>query len=226
MLVKDWESRQVVTIEENDSMLDATSILKEQDIRMLPVLSNGKLVGIVTDRDLKSASASDASTLEIHELLYLLSKIKIKDIMTPDPITVHEDFTIEETAELLLANKISGCPVVDDDGNIVAIITQTDLFRAIISLTGLQQGGGIQFSFQLEDRPGSIKDVADIIRKYGGRMASILTTYEGVPAGYRKAYIRMYDVDRDKRDQLKEELKGAATVLYMIDHQENIREIY
>ena len=164
---------------------------------MLPVMKKGKLVGIVTDRDLKKASASDATTLEIHELLYLLTKIKVKDIMTRDVITVPPNYTVEETAQVLLKNKISGAPVVDADGQLVGTITQTDLFRVLISLTGVGNGG-IQFGFQVEDRPGSIKEVADVIRSYGGRMVSILSSYDEVPEGYRKVYIRMRSIERSK----------------------------
>ena len=225
MLVRNWMSKSVITVEETDSMHNAMKLLKEHDIRMLPVMRDGKLVGIVTDRDLKRASASDATTLEVHELIFLISQIKVKSIMTKDPITVPFDYTVEETAEILLRNKISGAPVVDHDGQVVGTITQTDLFNALISLTGVGKRG-IQFALQIEDRPGSIKEVADIIRKYGGRMVSILSTYERVPEGYRKVYIRNYGIERSKLPQLKEEIKDEATLLYMVDHQENKREIY
>jgi acetoin utilization protein AcuB len=198
--------------------------LKEHSIRMLPVMKNGKLVGIVTDRDLKKASASDATTLEIHELLFLLTKIKVKDIMTKNPITVPPDYTAEETAQVLLESKISGAPVVDDGGQVVGTITQTDLFRVLISLTGVGKGG-IQFGFQIEDRPGSIKEVENIIRQYGGRMVSILTSYDAVPMGYRKVYIRMHSIERSKLKRLKEKLSEIAAFLYMIDQRENSREI-
>ncbi len=225
MLVKDWMSKTVITIDVDDSMQDATKLLKQHNIAMLPVMKKGKLVGIITDRDLKRASASDATTLEIHELLALLSNIKVKSIMTKDPITVPFDYTIEETAEVLQKNKISGVPVVDYEGNLVGTITKGDIFRALISLTGVGTRG-IQFAFQLEDRPGSIKEMADIIRKFGGRMVSILTSYARVPKGYRKVYIRMYGVDRSKLPELRDELKEKATLLYMVDHRENKREIY
>ncbi len=105
MLVKNWMSKQSVTVDVDGSMQDAMNLIKKHDIRMLPVMKKGKLVGIITDRDLKRASASDATTLEIHELLYLLSKIKIKDIMSRNPITVPVDFTVEETAEVLLRTR-------------------------------------------------------------------------------------------------------------------------
>ena len=116
MLVKNWMSQPVITVEASDSMLNAVNLLKDHDIRMLPVMKKGKLVGIVTDRDLKEASASDATTLEVHELLYLISKIKVEEIMTKDPVTVPIDYTVEEVAEILLKNKISGVPVIDHDG--------------------------------------------------------------------------------------------------------------
>ena len=86
MLVKYWMHENVVAVEPNDSMQDAIKLLKKHNIRRLPVVENGKVVGIVTDRDLKRASASDATTLEIHELLYLISTIKVEEIMTRDPI--------------------------------------------------------------------------------------------------------------------------------------------
>ena len=225
MLVKNWMSKKVITIDADDSMQDAMALLKEHGIRRLPVMKKGKLVGIVTDRDLKKASASDATTLEIHELLYLLTAVKVKDIMTKDPITVPPDYTVEETAQVLLEGKISGAPVVDHSGKVVGVITQSDLFRVLISLTGIENGG-IQFGLQVEDRAGSIKEVADIVRQYGGRMVSILTSYDQVPAGYRNVYIRMHSIDRAKIEELNDALSQKASLLYRIDHRENDRKIY
>ena len=114
---------------------------------------------------------------------------------------------------------------MDHDGKIVGIITQTDIFRLLISLAGIGKKG-IQFAFQLEDRPGSIKEVADIIRNYDGRMNSILSTYENVPDGYRMVYIRCYGIDREKLPSIKEALREKAALIYMVDHRNNVREIY
>lgn len=225
MLVKNWMNPEVVTVDADDSMHDAVTLLKQHRIRMLPVTRKGKLVGVVTDRDLKRASASDASSLDIHELLYLVSRIKVKDIMTKTPITVAPDLTVEETAEILLRNKISGAPVVDAHGEIIGIITQSDLFRVLIALTGVSKRG-IQFAFQIEDRSGSIKELADIIREYGGRIISILTSYDRVPEGTRKVYIRTFSIDRKRLAALTEELGAIAIPLYMVDHRENTRKIY
>ncbi|MBW1779418.1 MAG: CBS domain-containing protein [Deltaproteobacteria bacterium] len=224
MLVKNWMSKDVITVDANDSMAHASQLMKENHIRGLPVMNNGKLAGVITDRDLKKASASDAHTLDIHELLYLIDRIKIKDIMTQDPITIPVDHTIEEAAEMLLNNKLSGAPVVNNDGQVVGIITQADIFRVLVSLTSAREKG-LQFGFLLEDRPGSIKEVADIIRTYGCRVVSILSA-NGDHGNKRHVYIRACDCDRDRLEPLKAELKAKASPLYMVDRREDNKEIY
>lgn len=225
MLVKNWMSTPVITVNVDDYMQHAIKLLSDRSIRMLPVLKKGELAGIVTDRDLKRASASDASSQEIHALSYLLSTVKIKNIMTKTPITVPPDYTVEETALVLLEHKISGVPVVDSTGEIVGIITQSDIFRVMISLTGVGKKG-IQFAFDVEDRPGTVKEVTDIIRGSGGRIVNVLTSYDMAPAGYRKVYIRAYQVDRKKLPDLQKTLKERANILYMVDHREGTRTVY
>ena len=225
MLVKNWMSKPVITVALNDSMFDAINLIKEYHIRMLPVTEKGNLVGVVSDRDLKKASASDATLLQEHDIKYLISKIMIKDIMTKNPITVPDDFTIEETAEVLLTNKISGVPVTNDEGELVGIITQTDLFRVIFSLTGVAKKG-IQFALKLIDRPKCIQEITDIMRNYGSRVSSILTSYERVPPGYRMVYIRIFDIDWPNLQRLLEEIREKATLIYMVDHNRRKRYIY
>ena len=225
MLVRHYMSRNVVTIDADDSMQHAISLMKEHNIRMLPVMKNGELVGIVSDGDLKRASASDATTLDVHEILYLISKIKIKDIMTKSPITVHPDCTTEETAQILMEKKISGVPVLDSADEIVGIITKEDLFKLLISMSGLGKQG-VQFAFIVEDRSGSIKELTDVIRNHNGRIASILSSYERAPVGHRIVYIRTYDIPPNILPLLKEEMKEKATIIYVVDHRTNKREIY
>ncbi len=226
MLVRNWMSKNLVTVEEDASMQEALRLMKQHAIRMLPVRREGQLVGVVTDRDLKRASASDATTLDVHEMLFLISKIKVKNIMSRNPVTVPPDLTVEETAEVLIRHKISGVPVLEN-GKVVGTITQTDLFRVLIALTGVGKRG-IQFAFEIEDRPGSIRELADPIRRHGGRMASILTSYENAAEGWRKVYIRMFGVERKDLDQLKQELAQVprCRLLYLVDHRENRREIF
>lgn len=225
MLVRNWMTPDVITIDEGASMQDAIGKLKENRIRMLPVLKDGKLSGVVTDRDLKRASASDATSLDIHELLYLIKRIKVADIMVKTVVSVPEDFTMEEAAATMLQHKISGAPVLADDGRLVGIITQSDLFKVLISLTGME-ARGIQICLQIKDQPGSIKTFADIIRKHQGKIVSILTTYDKVPGGFRKVYFRFFGVDRLRLKDLTGELGENGLLLYMVDHRDNERYFY
>jgi len=125
-----------VTIKASDSLLAATRILKEKGFKHLPVLDgNGALVGVVTDRDLKRASASDATTLEVHELLYLLDKLKIEQVMTRKPVSVATQETVQNAAKLMVEKKIGCLPVVDG-GKVAGILTKDDLLR-LVARSGL-----------------------------------------------------------------------------------------
>lgn len=225
MLIRYWMNQPVITVEKNDSMQRAATLMKENRIRLLPVIDKGKLCGILSDRDLKRASASDATSLDVHELLYLVSKIKVADIMTRDVITVNQDWTMEEAADLMLGRKISGAPVVDDNGQLCGVITQIDMFKATLYITGLRKRG-FHLACVLEDTPGSIMEVANVVREFGGRIASILSTYERAPAGYRNVYLRFYDVSRDRIDDMLKILKDKAKLRYMVDHRENRRTLF
>lgn len=225
MLVKNWMNEKIVSIDEQRSISEAINILKDYECTMLVVTKKGKQVGVVTDRDIKKATTSDVSTLDVFELRDIISKVKIKAIMTKKPVTVPLDYTIEETAEVLLRENISSVPVVDEGDQIVGEISQIEIFKVLISLTGIGKRG-IQFAFLVEDRPGSIKNLTDIMRSYGTRMVSILTSYQNVKEGYRRVYIRVHTIDRKKLGELLNELKAQATVLYMIDHREGRRAYF
>jgi len=226
MLVRYWMSQPVTHVRPQDAMQQAINLMKEKDIRLLPVVGKkGKLAGIVSDRDLKRASASDATTLDVHELLYLISKIKVADIMTAEVVTAHPDWTIEEAADIMLAHKISGLPVVDAGDRICGIVTQSDLFKATLYITG-QKKRGFHLAFVLEDTPGSIMEIVNVVRQFGGRMASILSTYDRAPDGYRNVYLRFTQVSRDQIDDLVDVLRGKAKLRYLVDHRENRRILF
>jgi acetoin utilization protein AcuB len=195
-------------------MMKASIIMKEKNIRSLPILNKkGKLAGIVSDRDLRDASPSKATSLDVHELNYLISTIKIEDLMTRNIVVVRPDETVEFAAILMLENKISSLPVINDEGSLVGIITQTDIFRVLINITGVYTGG-MQFAFSLEDRPGSIREVSDAIRSYGGRLVSILSTREGAEEGRHNVYIRTRSLPEDKTRDLLRNLENKFVVLY------------
>lgn len=218
MLVKDWMTPDPVTITDDTSMMKAIHLMKQNRFRRLPVMHDGKLVGIVTDRDLKEASPSKATTLDVHELYYLLAELQVKDIMTRDPITVRPDDTVEHAAQLMLENTISGLPVVDETGQLRGILTQSDVFRAFMHITGIQQGG-VQFALRLEDRPGLIKEVVDLLRAQGARFVSLLTSYASSGEGFRDVYIRVKNLSSEAVKAAKEELAKRFEILYVIESE-------
>ena len=214
MLVKDWMSKDPITITDETSMMKAIHLMKQNRFRRLPVLQKGRLVGIVSDRDLKEASPSKATTLDVHELYYLLSELQVKDIMTRDPVNVSPEDTVEHAAQLMLENTISGLPVVDGQGELVGILTQSDVFRAFMHITGILQGG-VQFALRLEDRPGLIKEVVDLLRAKGARFVSLLTSYTSTREGYRDIYLRVKNLSPEAVEASAKELASQHEVLYV-----------
>jgi acetoin utilization protein AcuB len=218
MLVKDWMTTDPITVTPDTSVMKASQIMKENNVRRLPVINDkGEVVGIVTDRDLKEASPSKATTLDVHELYYLLSELKVKDIMSRKVITITPEETVEKAAVIMLEHKVTGLPVIED-GKLTGILSQGDVFRVLTSITGIYRGG-TQFAFTLADRPGSIKEVADVVRKHGGRMVSILSSYDMCEENTRNVFIRIADMAPDKLKALQAELEREFTVLY-VTHDE------
>ena len=141
MLIREWMTKDVITVTPDTSMLKASKLMKDHNIRRLPVLDGKHVVGIVSDRDIRAASPSKATTLDMHELYYLLSEVKVKDIMTSDPVTVYDTDAVDAAA-LLMENKgIGGLPVVDGSGELVGIITDHDIFRVLVDFCGASKGG-------------------------------------------------------------------------------------
>jgi acetoin utilization protein AcuB len=134
MLIKDRMTRSPITAPPEMPMQEALKLMRERGIRRLPVVDKkGKLVGIVSDRDLLHASPSDATSLSVWELNYLLSKVTLKELMTTPVITVSPETPVQEAARIMAEEKIGGLPVVQA-GKVVGIITETDLFRVLLEL--------------------------------------------------------------------------------------------
>lgn len=159
MLVREWMTTDPQTVAATTPVMEAMQRLREGGFRRLPVLRDGALVGIVTDRDLKEATPSKATTLSIYELNYLLSKLLVKDVMVRTVITVGSDDPIERAALLMEEHRVSGLPVVDA-GRLVGILTITDLLRAFVGFLGLREGG-VRVTVDLPDAPGALAKVAE-----------------------------------------------------------------
>ena len=130
---REWMTRNPITVTSKTTLPDAHKLMTEKKIRRLPVVDNGKLVGIITRGDVRGAEPSGATTLSIYELHYPLSKLTVGEIMTKHPMTVFPETPVYEAAQLMLQHKVAGLPVVDD-GRVVGILTESDIFRMVVKL--------------------------------------------------------------------------------------------
>jgi len=218
MPVQDWMSKDLVTIDADTSIMKASKVMKQNNIQHLPVMSQGRLAGIISDRDLKEATPSKATTLDIHEMYYLLDKIVVKSLMSKTLITIAPGDTVEKAAAVMLKNHVSALPVVDAQTALAGIITKGDIFRAFVSISGIYQGA-LALGVELPDEVGYIKQVTDVIRAHGGRIASIMTRYEGVPEGFKHVYIRAKNLKDE--NALRQDLEGKHKILYLFNEQVN-----
>ncbi len=172
--------RNPVFVDEEDSMKTAMDILKDREIRHLPVLRGGdKLVGILSETDIKQASPSPATALEIREVYYLLDKVKVKQIMTRRPYTVSPDAPIENAALLMREKKIGCLPVVEK-GRLVGILTETDILDAFIDSMGVR-GPGYRIELLLPNRPGMLFEVAKLLQDFDAHIVSAATAFHEDP---------------------------------------------
>lgn len=213
MLIKDWMAKDVLTVDENTSLMRATRIMKENSIRRLPVVSHGKLIGIVTDRDVKDASPSKTTSLDIHELYYLLSEMKVKDVMTPSPVTLQGNDSLEKAALIMLESKISGLPVVDKSDQLAGLVSETDILRGFIHSTGIKDGA-VQYVLDLHDQPGSVTKVIEILRDHNARVISVLTSFEDAPKGMKRVAIRIMADDAKAIDKVTKILNEKFEVVF------------
>jgi acetoin utilization protein AcuB len=163
-------SQPVISISKDMPIHDALVLFKTNSIRRAPVLQDGKLVGIVSDKDLLNASPSQATSLSIWEMNYLLSKITVREVMTREVITVQVDTPIEEAARLMADNKIGGLPVLNSD-KVVGMITETDLFKTFLELLGARTFG-VRVAVVMKDQPGQLANVTKTITEAGGNFIS------------------------------------------------------
>ena len=196
MLVQERMTHNPVTIRDDTSMYDALKIMRENKVRRLPVLDkNGKLVGIVSEKDLLYASPSPATSLSVWEISYLTSKITVRELMTKEVITICEDCPMEEAARIMVDNKIGGLPVVRGD-TVVGIITETDLFKIFLELLGAREQG-IRFTLLVPERKGMLADLTESVAQMGGNIVA-LGTFLGEDPTNRLITLKVQDVDKDE----------------------------
>lgn len=168
MFVGDRMSHPVITIPPEMPAIEALDLMKREHIRRAPVMKDGKLVGIVSDKDLLNASPSAATSLSVWEVNYLVSKILVKDVMAKKVITVNEDTPIEEAARMMVDSKIGGLPVMRGEA-IVGMITETDLFKVFLELLGARHMG-VRVTALIKDEPGQIARITKAIANQDGNI--------------------------------------------------------
>ena len=180
MIVARRMMRTPVFLDEDDSMKTAMDTLKDREIRHLPVLKGGaKLVGILTETDIKQASPSTATALEIREVYYLLDKIKVKQIMTKRPYTISPAAPIEEAAMIMRDKKI-GCLPVMEEGRLVGILTETDILDAFIESMGVR-GPGHRIELVLPTMGRGLFEVLKLLQDFDANIVSLATTSHDDP---------------------------------------------
>ncbi|HOJ09327.1 MAG TPA: CBS and ACT domain-containing protein [Clostridiales bacterium] len=172
MNVKSRMTSNPYTISPEATIAEALELMRSNNVRRLPVVRNGKLVGIVTEREIQEVSPSKATTLSIFELNYLLSKTKVSAVMTKEVITISPDALLEEAAVLMRDNRVGALPVIQD-GKVVGIITETNIFDAFIDLLGFRESG-TRICVEVEDSPGILADVARVIKGFGANITHLV----------------------------------------------------
>ncbi len=175
MFVKQVMSSVPITISPNAGILEAANLMKEKNIRRLPVVKGDKLVGIITEMDILKVQPSQATTLSVFEVNYLLSKTRVADVMAKNPFTVAADATLEEAALIMRENEVGGLPVLDGS-KLVGVITESNIFDAFIDLMGLQRPG-TRLTIEVLDQPGVLRDIAEIIANYNVNVSSFAAYY-------------------------------------------------
>jgi len=199
MFVGERMSKPVITVSPDLPINEALTMMKQDHIRRMPVIQDGKLVGIVSDKDLLNASPSPATSLSVWELNYLLSKITVKDVMTKKVITIDVKTPIEEAARIMADNKIGGMPVLRDS-KVVGIITETDLFKILLELMGARKKG-VRATILIEEKPGQLAKISQLIAENGGNFIAF-GQFMGEDPSTRTVMIKVEGLDEAKVKQL------------------------
>jgi len=193
MLVGDRMSKPVLSVSPETQVQDALAQMRKENVSRYPVLNKkGKLVGIVSESDLLNASPSEATTLSVWEINYLLSKITVERVMSKNVITVEEDCTLEEAARLMADHRIGGLPVIRND-SVVGIITETDLFRLFLEMMGGRESG-IRVSVLIKEQPGMLHRLTKAIDEAGGNIIAV-STFAGESTEDREVTLKVSQMD-------------------------------
>jgi acetoin utilization protein AcuB len=208
MYVRNRMTSNPYTIAFDAPVTEVIELMREKNLKRIPVIHGEKVVGMITQGDLQKVSPTKATTLSIFEINYLLSKTKVSDAMTKDVISISPDALLEEAAVLMRDNKISTLAVVKD-GKLIGIITESDIFDAFIDLLGFRDVGS-RITIQAPDTPGVLADITEIFRDLDSNITHV-AAYRG-SNGFSDVVIRTNTINTDAIEKRLDE-HG-----YKIDH--------
>jgi len=208
MFVGERMSRPVISVTPDMPINDVLAMFRKEHIRRAPVIKDGKLVGIVSERDLLNASPSSVTTLSVWELNYLISKVTVKNVMAKKVVTVEQDTPIEEAARIMADKKIGGVPVVSGT-NVVGIITETDLFKILLELMGARQKAW-RVTATIAEKPGTLAKLTQAIAQNGGNFISF-GMFSGPDANSR---VVTFKVDGLEKNRIREVLEPVVVKLW------------
>lgn len=218
MIVKHWMTADPLHVTPETRVTDAAQIMRDHKYRQMPVLIDGaELVGIVSDRDVRDAMPSkffqgESSGEEELELMHL----RVKEIMTPDPVTISANSTVETAARILQERKIGGLPVLDQSKKLVGIITEVDVLAFLCSVTGVTRPSGIQLVFEVKDTPEATLNLVGFLKDRNIKLFNLLTSNENVPKGLRHVSVRIEYTDDAAFDKFIEEVKDRFPLIYYV----------
>jgi acetoin utilization protein AcuB len=205
MRIRDVMIKNPITIDSDTYVLDAQKIMKENNIRRLPIVDKGKLVGIVTQHDLLAASPSSATSLSVHELNYLLSKMKVKEVMHKNPVTFSPDTPFEEALKVGQEKKIGSFPVVDN-GKLVGIATESDIVRFLTRALGVREEGSRITIEGLGASLGELEKIIQIVNQHG----TIILSMVSLPRPDKKDWMIMLRLKKTDPDPIVKDFKKAG----------------
>lgn len=174
MFVADRMAKNPITVTPDTKVDEAAILMKRYNFRRMPVVEEGRVVGIFSDRDLMKVAPSPATTLSKFEINSLLAKMTVREIMHKNVRTIHVDATIEEAALVMYKEKIGGLPVVSSMGAIVGMITETDIFKTFVDVMGLVDGK-TRLTITVKDKVGVVKEVAEVFSTMGISIDSMVS---------------------------------------------------
>ena len=201
MTIEHRMTRNPVTIGPDANIAEAKDLMKKNKVHRLPVLDKDKnLIGIVSEKDILYASPSPASSLSIHEMAYLLSKLTVRKIMSKNVTTVNRNIPVEEAARMMADDDLSSLPVVDDNGALVGIVSKSDLFKILIDLFGARSLG-VRVSFVVDEQAGKVASISKVIAEAGLDIIAF-GAFSGTDLSNRILTVKIATKDIDKVKEL------------------------